>query len=275
MPELPEAETIARGLGVLISGRRLRAARCLLRAICDRRVKFPVGARVAGVGRRGKKVLIHFDNDTTLLIALGMSGSLQRRNGPLPRHTHLVMDFGDMEIIYVDPRRLGRLRPAAPATTMLARRGAVKAFCESRLGPDADVVGWSDFRARFTGRRAPIKVLLLNQRLVAGIGNIYADEILYRARVHPRTRPAEMNDGALRRVHRAARVILNRAIAACGTTFRDYVTPAGARGAFGASLQVYGRAGERCRRCGAVIRAERWPPGRTSHFCPRCQRRRK
>jgi formamidopyrimidine-DNA glycosylase len=272
MPELPEAETIARGLDGLVRGRRLLEAHCLTKGICERSAKYPVGARVAAVTRRGKKVLIHFDDGTTLLVSLGMSGQLRRRPaGPLPKHTHLVLKLGGFDLIYVDPRRLGRLTPSRVATTMLAPAAEVAAWCEARLGPDALELSWREFRERVGRRRGAVKSVLLNQRIIAGIGNIYADEVLHRAGVHPKASPAALSRDELRRVHRATKVVLNKAIKACGTSFRDYVTPTGAAGDFGYYLAVHGR--ESCRDCGTeVVRLSSWPRKDSStYYCPRCQ----
>jgi formamidopyrimidine-DNA glycosylase len=274
LPELPEAETIARGLDALIRGRKLLSMRCLTSGICERATKYPVGARVVEVTRRGKKVLVHFEGGTTLLVSLGMSGQLRRRpRGPLPKHTHIILNFDGADVIYVDPRRLGRLTPSRVATTMLAPAARVAGWCDERLGPDASAVSWPEFRERVGKRRGAFKPLLLNQRVLAGVGNIYADEILHRAGVHPRTPPASLDEAVLRRVHRATRRILRKAVEACGTTFRDYVTPTGASGDFGNFLAVYGREGERCRKCGAKIERLSWPPGRSTYYCPRCQPR--
>ncbi|HUU56016.1 MAG TPA: bifunctional DNA-formamidopyrimidine glycosylase/DNA-(apurinic or apyrimidinic site) lyase [bacterium] len=272
MPELPEAETIARGLDGLIRGRKLVRMRCLTAGICERTGKYPVGARVAAVTRRGKKVLVHFGDGATLLVSLGMSGQLRRRpDGPLPKHTHIVLNFDRVDLIYVDPRRLGRLVPSRVATTMLAPAARVASWCDERLGPDATAVSWPEFRERMGRRRGAFKPLLLNQRVLAGVGNIYADEILHRAGVHPRTPPASLAPAALRRVYRSTKSILRKAVEAGGTTFRDYVTPTGASGDFGGFLAVYGREGERCRKCGAAIRRLSWPAGRSTYYCPRCQ----
>ncbi len=271
MPELPEAETIARGLDALIRGRRLLGARCLTKGICERRAKYPVGARVSAVGRRGKKVLVHFDDGTTLMVSLGMSGQLRRANAPRPKHTHMILKFEGLELLYVDPRRLGRLTPARVATTLLAPEAEVARWCDRRLGPDALDVSWREFRTRVGSRRGAFKALLLNQHIITGVGNIYADEILHRARVHPRARAADLSEDRLRGVHRALKTVLRRAIKACGTTFRDYVTPTGETGDFGEFLAVYGREGEFCRRCGAKIKRLAWPPGRSTYYCPSCQ----
>jgi formamidopyrimidine-DNA glycosylase len=272
MPELPEAETIARGLDDLIRGRKLTRLRCLTPGICERAVNYPVGARVAAVTRRGKKVLVHFDDGTTFLVSLGMSGQLRRRpEGPLPKHAHVVLSFDGLDVLYVDPRRLGRLCPSRVATTMLAAAGRVASWCDERLGPDAAAVSWPEFRERVGRRRGALKPLLLNQRVIAGIGNIYADEILHRAGLHPQKAAASLAAAELRRLHRATTHVLRQAIDACGTTFRDYVTPTGANGDFGASLGVYGREDEPCRKCGTAIKRLPWPPGRSTHYCPRCQ----
>jgi len=272
MPELPEAETIARGLDTLIRGRRLLGARCLTKGICERSAKYPVGARVSAVGRRGKKVLVRFDDGTTLLVSLGMSGQLRRHGGgPRPKHTRVVLKFEGVDILYVDPRRLGRLTPGRVATTMLASTAAVANWCDGRLGPDALEISWGEFRARLGRRRGAFKPLLLNQKVIAGVGNIYADEILHRAGVHPRARASDLSGEQLRGVHRALKTVLRKAIKACGTSFRDYVTPTGASGDFGNFLAVYGREGERCLRCGTVVQRVSWPPGRSTYYCPRCQ----
>jgi formamidopyrimidine-DNA glycosylase len=272
VPELPEAETIARGLDALIRGRRLLGVRCLTTGICERRVKYPVGARVSAVGRRGKKVLVHFDDGATLMVSLGMSGQLRRAHAPRPKHTHMILKFEGLDLLYVDPRRLGRLTPARVATTLLAPEAEVARWCDRRMGPDALDVSWREFRARVGSRRAAFKALLLNQHVIAGVGNIYADEILHRARVHPQTRAADLSADRLRGVHRAVRTVLRRAIKACGTTFRDYVTPTGEAGDFGELLAVYGREGEPCRTCGAEVKRLAWPPGRSTYYCPSCQR---
>jgi len=272
MPELPEAETIARGLDGLIRGRKLVRMRCLTPGICERTGKYPVGARVAAVTRRGKKVLVHFGDGATLLVSLGMSGQLRRRpNGPMPKHAHIILKFEGLDLLYVDPRRLGRLTPSRVATTMLAPAAEVARWCDGRLGPDALDVSWPEFRARLALRRGAFKPLLLNQRVIAGVGNIYADEVLHRAGVNPKARPVDLSAERLRRVHRATQSVLKKAVKACGTSFRDYVTPTGASGDFGNSLAVYGREGRPCRKCGSPIKRLRWPPGRSTYYCPSCQ----
>jgi formamidopyrimidine-DNA glycosylase len=273
MPELPEAETIARGLDRLAHGRRLLKARVLTAGICERRLKFPVGAKVRGASRRAKKVLLTFEGDTTLMISLGMTGQVLRRDGHgLPPHTHLVLTFDrGLELLYVDPRRLGRLDPARVATTMLASAAEVAAWCDSRFGAEPLETMWPAFKRLVGGRKKVFKQLFLEQRPIAGLGNIYADEVLFRAGVHPKARPADLNDEELKRVWREMRAVLRQAIRACGTTFRDYRTATGASGDFVKSLYVYGRAGGPCRRCGHPIVRMNWPAGRSTHFCPTCQ----
>jgi len=273
MPELPEAETIARGLDHLARGRRLLKARVLTAGICERRVKFPVGARVRGASRRAKKVLLTFEGGATLLISLGMTGQVLRRDGNgLPAHTHLILTFDrGLELLYVDPRRLGRLEPARVATTMLAPAEEVAVWCDGRFGAEPLDTTWPEFKRLVGGRRKVFKQLFLDQRPIAGLGNIYADEVLFRAGVYPKARPADLNDEELKRVWREMRAVLRQAIRACGTTFRDYRTATGAAGGFVTRLYVYGREGDPCRRCGKPIVRLNWPTGRSTHYCPTCQ----
>lgn len=273
MPELPEAETIARGLDRLARGRRLLKARILTAGICERRLTFPVGAKVRGASRRAKKVLLTFEGDITLMISLGMTGQVLQRDGrSLPAHTHLILTFDrDLEFLYVDPRRLGRLEPARVATTMLAPAREVAAWCDSRFGAEPLEITWPEFKRLVGGRRKVFKQLFLDQRPIAGLGNIYADEVLFRAGVHPKARPADLGDDELKRVWREMRAVLRQAIRACGTTFRDYRTATGATGDFVKRLYVYGREGQPCRRCGRAIVRMNWPAGRSTHYCPRCQ----
>jgi len=259
----------------LLAGRRLVGVKRLFAEICDRRVAFPVGATCLGVRRRAKKVILDFSDGSSLLISLGMTGQVrERERGPLPPHTHLVLSFEGREVIYVDPRRLGRLAASGAATTMWAARGDVNAWCDRQFGPDALDVPWEEFRRRLGASRGCIKTLLLNQKVLAGIGNIYADEALFRAGVHPRTPARDVPLEKLKKLYQALRGILRQSINASGTTLRDYVTSAGAPGDFARRLKVYGREGAACPRCGTPVRRLRWPAGRSSFYCPRCQRER-
>jgi formamidopyrimidine-DNA glycosylase len=153
---------------------------------------------------------------------------------------------------------------------------AVAAWCDARLGAEPLAMTWRQFKAAVGGRRKVFKQLFLDQRPVAGVGNIYADEILFRAGVHPQSRPADLSDADLKRVWRSMRAVLTAAIRSCGTSFDgNYVTAEGVPGDYGSRLFVYKRAGEPCRACGAVVKQIRWPAGRSTHYCPRCQPKRR
>jgi formamidopyrimidine-DNA glycosylase len=273
MPELPEVETIVRGLAPRLRGRRIGAVWWSGKPLHLRRKvdlaglrALAVGRAISGVRRLGKYIVVAVADDAGVVIHLGMTGRLRVEPADAPRvaHTHVVFTLDDgRELRFVDARRFGWVEPA-PA---LAAHEALAA-----LGPDPlrelDADGLA---AALVGVRAPIKAFLLDQRRIAGVGNIYASEALFRAGVHPATpaglvrkRAAPLLDGV--------RAALEGGIARRGTTLRDYVDAEGRRGDNAAALLVYGRADEPCTRCGAVIR-RRIDAGRATFFCPRCQRR--
>ena len=272
VPELPEVETTRRGIAAALVGRRVE--RLLIR---DRRLRWPVpqgleatllGARVHAVDRRAKYLLLRFDAGTAI-VHLGMSGSLRvlAHDSPPRRHDHwdLVLDDG-VRIRYHDPRRFGSLQftPDDPA-----RHPLIAELGPEPLRDEFDV----DHLFRATRRRkVAIKVLLMNSRVVVGVGNIYANEALFRAGVHP-----ALEAGRLTRAHAAALVgavkaVLAEAIRIGGTTLRDYVGTAGELGSFRQELAVYERTGEPCRRCGTPIR-RRVLGQRATYWCPNCQHR--
>jgi formamidopyrimidine-DNA glycosylase len=201
-----------------------------------------------------------------ILLRLGMTGQVTvvPRNYPLESHTHLriLLDNGE-EIRYRDIRRFGRLRFCTPAE--------IKAAFAS-MGPDAPSMTAEEFLANLKGRHTPIKNWLLNQARLAGVGNIYADESLFAAGIHPLTEAGRLKRPAALKLHRAVRGVLRKAVAQQGTSLRDYIDIDGNPGRFAAKLKVYQRAGEPCPRCGATIQRIVLA-GRSSHFCPRCQRR--
>ncbi|HET6281356.1 MAG TPA: bifunctional DNA-formamidopyrimidine glycosylase/DNA-(apurinic or apyrimidinic site) lyase [Polyangia bacterium] len=275
MPELPEVETIVRGLAPVLTGRRmagvwgsglpLRLARPVpikvLQALCTRR-------RIARVRRLGKYILLDLDaaGGAGVAIHLGMSGRLRTQPAAVPRaaHTHVVwkLEGGD-ELRFVDPRRFGWVGTATPIDNLPEL---------AALGPDPLTnLDQEGLAALLRGVRAPIKSFLLDQSRIAGLGNIYVCEALHRAGIHPTT-PA----GRLRRhvaqLLTAIRDSLESAIANRGTSLRDYVDANGLPGDNSATLLVYGREGEPCARCGAVIK-RRVDAARSTFFCPRCQRR--
>jgi formamidopyrimidine-DNA glycosylase len=281
MPELPEVEVVARGLRAAVLGRRLRAV-LLLRPAFLRGDPVALaaleGAACVAVRRAGKYLVLDFVAGQALppassqprwqlLLHLGMTGRLQLHLEGAARlpHTHAVFVWDDArELHFSDPRRFGRLALAPAPASGFAPALAVA------TGAEPLEVGAADFIARFHRRTAPIKSLLLNQKLLRGVGNIYADESLFRAGIDPRARA--VSRPRLARLRLSLRAVLRQAIAAGGSSISDYVDSQGRPGWFHLRHRVYGRTGEPCRRCRTPIRRIVLG-GRSSHFCPSCQRR--
>ena len=270
MPELPEVETVVRELREKLPGavieRAVLTARDMYRRD-SRDVSVLVGACVDAVERRGKAIVVRCrgqEGRLDLVVHLGMTGRLlwtARANAKALPHLHARwLLSGGAELRLVDPRRFGYVMVAAPDA--MAASLAV--------GPDALTITADELARALRKRSASIKALLLNQRIVAGLGNIYVDESLFLAKVHPLT----SGDRAARKsreIVAAVRRVLSGAIAARGTTFSDYRRPDGSSGEFQFKLRVYGRDGERCVRCRTTIRKIEVGQ-RGTHFCPRCQR---
>ena len=266
-------ETVRRRIAPLVEGATIASAE-----IVDPRLTRPVapslvadalvGERIAAVERRGKYLLWRLGSGRTLVVHLRMTGSLLHfPGGALPADAHrratLALDTG-ATVGYRDVRRFG--------TWELLDDGHLRPYLASRLGPEPLAPSFTSARlARIVaGRRAPIKAVLLDQRRIAGIGNIYADEALWRARIHPRRPAGELDAAEITRLHRAARAALRRGVELNGSTLRDYVTPDGEGGGMQHEFHVYGRLGEPCDRCGRPI--ERIVVGgRGTWLCPRCQ----
>jgi len=273
VPELPEVETVRRRIAPLVEGATIAGAE-----IVDPRLTRPVspslvadalvGERIAAVERRGKYLLWRLGSGRTLVVHLRMTGSLLHfPAGDLPadayRRATLALDTG-AAVGYRDVRRFG--------TWELLDDGHLRPYLALRLGPEPLAPSFTSARlARIVAeRRAPIKAVLLDQRRIAGIGNIYADEALWRARIHPRRPAGELDAAEVARLHRAVRAALRRGVELSGSTLRDYVTPDGEGGGMQHEFHVYGRLGEPCDRCGRPI--ERIVVGgRGTWFCPRCQ----
>lgn len=226
------------------------------------------GRRIRRVARRGKNVVIRLEGGRVLLVNLGMTGRLlachPSASDPVSSHpgVHLLLD-GGLRVIYDDVRRFGCLEALGPARWRDRNR---------TLGPEPLSAGFTveNMAARLTGSTSPIRSWLLDQRRIAGVGNIYANEALWRARVHPLRPASSLTPEEVRRLHRALRGILRAAIRARGTTLRDYRDATGGEGSFGTLLRVYGREGDPCPRCGApVVRTVL--SNRSAFFCPRCQ----
>jgi formamidopyrimidine-DNA glycosylase len=270
MPELPEVETIVRGLAPRLKGAKIGRIRVLFPPLL-RRTSGPAlreleGKRILGTGRRGKLALIRCEGGRTLVFHLKMTGQfLFARRGALPdKHTRLVIPLsgtgGDLH--FRDIRKFGFmcfLGPASPSPEI------------DGLGPEPLGIGRGDFAEILESRRGAVKSLLLDQRAIAGIGNIYADEMLFRAGIHPLTRGSSLGEDRAKVLWRSMRAVLREAIARKGSSIRDYAGPDGEPGGFQERHRVYGREGEKCLRCGSPIRRIR-VGGRSSFFCPRCQR---
>lgn len=276
MPELPEVETVARGLRATLPGRRVMQVRLGKTDFIDDPValeeKLP-GSRVRGVRRLGKFLVLDLEpsngngNDAKLglLIHLGMTGQIVTcpPEAPVAPHTHAFFALDDgRELRYTDIRRFGRI-----AILPEAEQAAVLGL----LGLEPLEASEEEFAARMGGRRARVKALLLDQHVLRGMGNIYTDESLWRARVHPARLGASLRRDEVRRLYRAVRTVLAEAIRLRGSSVSDYVDSDGRPGEFQLRHRVYQREGKKCARCGGVIR-RRIVAGRSSYFCPHCQR---
>jgi len=275
MPELPEVETIVRGLEPRLRGRRIETVWWsgqplhLRRPVDVRGLRaVAVGRTVAGVRRIGKFILIAVDgiDDSGVVIHLGMTGRLRVEGGreARARHTHVAFALaGGDELRFADARRFGWVEPGRPFAASAAL---------ARVGPDPlTALDAPGLAAALAGVRAPIKAFLMDQRRVAGLGNIYVAEALHRAGIHPAT-PAGRVRGRAPALLDGIQAALHGGIARRGTTLRDYVDADGRSGDNAAALLVYGRAGEACGRCGGQIK-RRVDAGRSTFFCPNCQRR--
>ena len=264
MPELPEVETVVRSIAPLV-GRRIVSAEFRCRRVLHgadphdlaARIR---GRRIAGVRRYGKFILVSMEGGGYLVVHLGMSGRLLL-GGPAGKHTHAVLKLDRGVLLYDDSRQFGCIQFSEEFPQRLAR-----------LGPEPLEVPFQDFAAALKRRKTRIKALLLNQSFLRGLGNIYADEALFRAGIHPLAVPSRLRSDRARRLHEAIIAVLTEAIAAGGSSISDYVDAQGRKGFFQFSHRVYQRTGEPCVTCGTPIR-RLLVAQRSSHFCPRCQKR--
>lgn len=295
MPELPEAETIARGLNQVLPGKTVRRTEVVKEDVLTAPVPAFAAAlrenRLRRAGRRGKNVVLEFDDRVRVVVNLGMTGRLLllpapalsapasseasdpaeanqagslRAASPTAGHPAVVFHLDDGgRLVYDDARRFGRLSLLLAGEWTRWSRG---------LGPEPLSPRFSAkvLQSALARRSAPVRSVLLDQKRVAGIGNIYALEALWTARVHPRLPCDAVDPDAVRRLHRALRKVLREAVRARGTTLRDYRTSDGALGGFGPALRVYGREGKPCPRCGASVRRTVFS-GRSAYYCPKCQ----
>ncbi|HEX4527373.1 MAG TPA: bifunctional DNA-formamidopyrimidine glycosylase/DNA-(apurinic or apyrimidinic site) lyase [Gaiellaceae bacterium] len=280
MPELPEVETVRRRLAPVLEGRRFVDVE-----ITDARLTRPFdpvvvareleGERVALVDRRGKYLIFQFESGRALLIHLRMTGSVLHGSGgdrgereqlPDDPHRRAVVRLDDgSDVSYRDVRRFG--------TWLLLEPAEVDTYVDARVGrePLSSAYRAKHLAEDLEGRRAPIKAAILDQRTVAGVGNIYADEALWRAQIHPLTPAAKLGPAEIKALHRGIRQALQAGLRRQGSTLRDYRLPDGGTGSAQHEFKVYGRGGEPCDRCGTPIDKIR-VAGRGTWYCPSCQR---
>ena len=277
MPELPEVETVARGLQREISGTKIVSVALGKTDFIDNpeavERELP-GRTVLRVERYGKFLLLRLsaneeaeegDEQAALLVHLGMTGALMPKkvSEPQAKHTHVVMMLGDgRELRYVDPRRFGRI--AYLAGDVLARE-------LQRFGADPLETGLEEFARRIHGRKARIKALLLDQSVLRGVGNIYADESLWKAKIHPAQLGAGLKREQVEQLYAALQRILKKAILLRGSSISDFLDAEGVPGEYQQHHRAYGREGKPCFRCETAVRRV-IVAGRSSYFCPSCQR---
>jgi formamidopyrimidine-DNA glycosylase len=274
MPELPEVETVRRSLLAKLPGRRVTEIQ-----VRDARLRVPVaeeklneliaGRRVTDLSRRAKYLIIHFDSGSHLIIHLGMSGQLllMPAGRPFDKHEHVIFSLDDgLELRFRDPRRFGMV--VALADSELSEFAPLR-----HLGPEplaADCKADYLFE-RSRGLKQPVKNFVMDQRVIVGVGNIYASESLFLAGIHPLKPAGSIRRARWQRLTESIKRVLREAIRQGGTTLSDFRDSEGNAGYFQVALRVYGRKGEPCRTCRATIRAQ-VVGGRSTFYCPKCQR---
>jgi formamidopyrimidine-DNA glycosylase len=264
LPELPEVETVVRSIRPLV-GRRITTAefrnlRILRGGDPDHMAARLAGRRISGVKRYGKFIVASLDDGAYLMIHLGMTGKLLL-GGPPGKHTHAILTFDRGVLLYDDSRQFGCIEFHEDFPKRVAR-----------LGPEPLEVSYEDFADALARRKTSVKALLLNQTFLRGLGNIYADEALFRAGIHPQAMTSRIRKERARKLYQAIVKVLGEAIEAGGSSISDYVDAEGRKGFFQFSHKVYGRTGEACTTCGTPIKRV-IVTQRSSHFCPKCQRR--
>lgn len=277
MPELPEVETVANGVDARVRGQRIRSVWTsgkpqTFKSPESEIVEVLTGASIAKVRRVGKSIVMDLtrkeprrkaqDAAGQFLVHLGMTGRLlvSQAEVPLPPHTHAVLALGDgREVRFVDPRRFGRL-------SVVTEEGGYRG-----PGVEPTTVSAEEFATLFRGRKIAIKAALLHQSILHGVGNIYADESLFRAGIRPRKPAGKLTRAELGKLHSALQQVLSHAIKLGGSSVSDYVDADGVRGFFQLEHKVYGRAGEECKDCGTALK-KIVVGGRTTVYCPRCQK---
>lgn len=273
MPELPEVETIRRTLAHHINNLEIKEVKLIWSsAVCGWEEKsfeeLVTGRRIQTIDRRGKYLLIRLDEDLTLIAHMRMTGRLNyyRDKQEPEKHTHVVFCLDKGEVHFSDVRKFGRIQ-AIPTSLCFS------ASSLSKLGPEPLEAEFTPqvLKERFGKKKLSVKAALLDQHVLAGLGNIYADESLFQAGISPERRADTLSDEEILKLHRGIQNVLQAGIDAQGTSFRDYRDANGEKGSFERELQVYGRGGEPCKVCGQTLERIRLA-GRTTVYCPRCQR---
>ncbi|WP_260581265.1 bifunctional DNA-formamidopyrimidine glycosylase/DNA-(apurinic or apyrimidinic site) lyase [Sphingopyxis sp. PET50] len=270
MPELPEVETTVRGLAPFLEGQRLTS---VITFRPDLRRAFPAdlaqrltGATVTRLSRRAKYGIVSTDRDDHMIFHLGMSGRWRTEGGEAGKHDHLLLETGAGHRLFLhDPRRFGSVDLVAGDPLTL-----FPAFVTLGPEPLSDAFDAACLARALAGRRAPVKAMLLDQTVVAGLGNIYVCEALNMARIHPAKPAADVSKAKLASLVPAIKDVLTAAIAAGGSTLRDFLSPEGDLGYFAKDWRVYGREGETCECGGTIVRIVQ--AGRSTFYCPKCQR---
>jgi len=268
MPELPEVETIVRGLRKRLPGRVIENVEFLWERTCvgdvDRTVRGLRGQRIEGLRRWGKYILIDLskgDETSVLVVHLRMTGNFLFEDEPGPWARAVLSLDGGLTLVFHDIRKFGRFEWSRELPPRLAE-----------LGPEPLEISWEDFRSRLKARKGQAKAVLLNQEFLRGLGNIYCDEALFRARIHPKMNVARLGPVRAERLYRAIQEVLRDAIRQGGSTVNNYVDSEGSQGYFQLSTFVYGKTGEACKVCEKPIR-KTIVAARSTHFCGQCQRR--
>ncbi|MDI6791531.1 MAG: bifunctional DNA-formamidopyrimidine glycosylase/DNA-(apurinic or apyrimidinic site) lyase [bacterium] len=271
MPELPEVETIVRGLKEKLPGQKIRQVKVNLdKVLRENKEEFAsllTGLVFQGVSRRGKMIIFDLSEDWSLVVHLKMTGQIiyTRPEAPVNKHTHLVFDLAKgNQLRYADLRQFGYL--------ILLKTDQVTGLPQlAGLGPDALEISSQEFGKLIASRKGAIKPLLLNQSFLAGLGNIYSDEVLHLAQIHPLQPAGSLTSAQIERLYKAIRQVLTRAIKLKGSSVSNYVDSDGERGSFQELHQVYGREGKPCFQCGQPVKRLKLS-SRSTCFCPSCQK---
>ena len=271
MPELPEVETIVRGLKRTVLGKKIKAIKIVPSRVLQNKPGYfkqnLIGLKIIGVERRGKNIILLLSSGNLLLIHLGMTGNLiyLKKPAPLKKHDHLNIEFSDKsQLRYNDPRKFGKFK--------LVKSSQIENIKDLKsLGPEPLELSKNDFVKLVQRRKGRIKSTLLNQKFIAGIGNIYADEVLFEAKIHPEERACNLSSNRLKKLHQAIQKILKKAIKSGGSSIDNYLDVEGRKGLFQLQHKVYGKKGMPCLRCGIKIKRI-VVNQRSSYFCPECQK---